>query len=158
MIKRRLRAPFLFVRTALPIWTDGVYAKSGDNGCTRFQHFCEGCGSPLFASGECGSDNWGIGLEFYPPARPAQAGAATLAPLRRAMDQRYQGFAGTAGRLIPEVSNPCIKGGRRAKQAAQGRLAQLVRASRLHREGRRFESVAAYQPSLRATAGQASGA
>ncbi len=44
-------------------------------------------------------------------------------------------------------SNPCIKGGRRAKQAAQGRLAQLVRASRLHREGRQFESVAAYQPS-----------
>src|SRR6266566_6131514 len=48
---------------------------------------------------------------------------------------------------ISELSNPCIKGGRRAKQAAQGRLAQLVRASRLHREGRQFESVAAYQPS-----------
>src|SRR5258705_3637048 len=67
------------------------------------------------------------------------------------MDQRYQGFAGTAGRLVRaaarEVSGPCIKGGRRAKQAAQGRLAQLVRASRLHREGRQFESVAAYQPS-----------
>src|SRR6266481_1385892 len=28
-----------------------------------------------------------------------------------------------------------------------GRLAQLVRASRLHREGRRFESVTAYQSS-----------
>src|ERR1700682_220259 len=27
----------------------------------------------------------------------------------------------------------------------RGRLAQLVRASRLHREGRRFESVTAYQ-------------
>jgi hypothetical protein len=61
MIKRRLRAPFLFVRTALPIWTDGVYAKPGDNGRTRFQHFCEGCGSPLFHSGEGRPDNWGIG-------------------------------------------------------------------------------------------------
>jgi hypothetical protein len=29
----------------------------------------------------------------------------------------------------------------------RGRLAQLVRASRLHREGREFESLAAYQPS-----------
>src|SRR5205823_6339106 len=62
--------------------------------------------------------------------------------------------ARTAGRLgFPNirgytgVSDPCAKGGRRAKQAAQGRLAQLVRASRLHREGRQFESVAAYQPS-----------
>src|SRR5437868_4382225 len=39
---------------------------------------------------------------------------------------------------------PCTKGVRRAKNGASGRLAQLVRASRLHREGRRFESVAAY--------------
>src|SRR5579859_6192148 len=40
---------------------------------------------------------------------------------------------------------------------AQGRLAQLVRASRLHREGRGFESLAAHQPSLasRASAQQA---
>src|SRR5947209_12414946 len=29
----------------------------------------------------------------------------------------------------------------------RGRLAQLVRASRLHREGREFESLAAYHPS-----------
>ncbi len=37
--------------------------------------------------------------------------------------------------------------GRGAVNSRRGRLAQLVRASRLHREGRRFESVAAYQPS-----------
>jgi hypothetical protein len=31
-----------------------IYAKTGDNGRTRFQHFCEGCGSPLFTSGKGG--------------------------------------------------------------------------------------------------------
>jgi len=36
-------------------------AKAGDNGRTRFQHFCGDCGSPLFTSGEGGgSDDWGI--------------------------------------------------------------------------------------------------
>ena len=37
-----------------------VYPKQGDNGRTRFQHFCEACGSPLFSSGEGGTDDWGI--------------------------------------------------------------------------------------------------
>ena len=38
-----------------------VYAKTGDNGRTRFQHFCPECGSPLFTSGgEGGRDDWGI--------------------------------------------------------------------------------------------------
>jgi hypothetical protein len=38
-----------------------VYAKVGDNGRTRFQHFCPDCGSPLFTSGEGDhSDHWGI--------------------------------------------------------------------------------------------------
>src|SRR3984893_4459130 len=37
-----------------------VYAKTGDNGLTRFQHFCDECGSPLFTSGEGGPDDWGI--------------------------------------------------------------------------------------------------
>ncbi len=38
-----------------------VYAKHGDNGRTRFQHFCEDCGAPLFTSGEEGGpDDWGI--------------------------------------------------------------------------------------------------
>src|SRR6185437_10446080 len=38
-----------------------VYAKTGENGRTRFQHFCGRCGSPLFTSGEEGGpDDWGI--------------------------------------------------------------------------------------------------
>ena len=38
-----------------------IYAKKGDNGRTRFQHFCADCGSPLFASGEGDQqDDWGI--------------------------------------------------------------------------------------------------
>jgi hypothetical protein len=37
-----------------------IYAKTGDNGRARFQHFCEGCGSPLFTSGDGGPDDWGI--------------------------------------------------------------------------------------------------
>ncbi|HKS19401.1 MAG TPA: GFA family protein [Bradyrhizobium sp.] len=38
-----------------------LYTKTGDNGRTRFQHFCGECGSPLFTSGEAGgTDDWGI--------------------------------------------------------------------------------------------------
>ena len=38
-----------------------IYAKTGDNGRTRFQHFCSECGSPLFTSGEGEqADDWGI--------------------------------------------------------------------------------------------------
>jgi hypothetical protein len=38
-----------------------IYAKTGDNGRTRFQHFCTDCGSPLFTSGEGNeADDWGI--------------------------------------------------------------------------------------------------
>jgi hypothetical protein len=37
-----------------------VYAKQGDNGRTRFQHFCDACGTPLFTSGDGGKDDWGI--------------------------------------------------------------------------------------------------
>ena len=38
-----------------------VYARTGDNGRTRFQHFCSECGSPLFTSGEGGGlEDWGI--------------------------------------------------------------------------------------------------
>ena len=38
-----------------------VYAKVGDNGRKRLQHFCPECGTPLFATGE-GADagEWGI--------------------------------------------------------------------------------------------------
>ena len=37
-----------------------VYAKTGDNGRTCFQHFCAECGSPLFTSGDGGPEDWGI--------------------------------------------------------------------------------------------------
>ncbi len=38
-----------------------VYAKTGDNGRVRYQHFCGDCGSPLFTSGEGEqTDDWGI--------------------------------------------------------------------------------------------------
>jgi hypothetical protein len=37
-----------------------IYAKTGDNGGKRFQHFCGECGTPLFTSGEGGPDDWGI--------------------------------------------------------------------------------------------------
>jgi hypothetical protein len=38
-----------------------IYSKTGDNGRTRFQHFCPECGSPLFTSGEAGGpDDFGI--------------------------------------------------------------------------------------------------
>ena len=38
-----------------------IYAKTGDNGRTRFQHFCSECASPLFTSGEGNEANdWGI--------------------------------------------------------------------------------------------------
>jgi hypothetical protein len=37
-----------------------IYAKTGDNGGQRFQHFCRECGSPLFTSGEGGPGDFGI--------------------------------------------------------------------------------------------------
>jgi hypothetical protein len=38
-----------------------IYARTGDNGRTRFQHFCADCGAPLFTSGEgTQTDDWGI--------------------------------------------------------------------------------------------------
>jgi hypothetical protein len=37
-----------------------IYAKTGDNGRVRYQHFCSECGSPLFTSGEGGPDDWGV--------------------------------------------------------------------------------------------------
>jgi hypothetical protein len=38
-----------------------IYAKTGDNGRIRYQHFCGDCGSPLFTSGEGEhTDDWGI--------------------------------------------------------------------------------------------------
>jgi hypothetical protein len=67
-----------------------IYAKTGDNGRTRFQHFCGQCGSPLFTSGEGGPDDWGIRWGQHPPARKPQADAANLVPFGRTLDQRSQ--------------------------------------------------------------------
>lgn len=36
------------------------YAKRGDSGRLREQHFCGDCGTPLFSSGEGGLGDWGI--------------------------------------------------------------------------------------------------
>jgi len=40
--------------------TPKIYAKTGDTGGKRLQHFCENCGSPLFTSGEGGPLDFGI--------------------------------------------------------------------------------------------------
>src|SRR6266403_5344485 len=85
----------------------------------------------------------GNSLGQYPPARPAQAEAANLVPIGGTMDQRSRGIARPTNRL-DWVSELAPKGRPRLNKR-RGRLAQLVRASRLHREGRRFESVTAYQ-------------
>src|SRR5260370_6400493 len=61
------------------------------------------------------------------------------------MDPRARGVAGSADRLALSDLAPM---GAPALNRRRGRLAQLVRASRLRREGRRFESVTAYQASL----------
>jgi len=38
-----------------------IYARTGDSGRIRYQHFCGDCGSPLFSSGEGEhTDDWGI--------------------------------------------------------------------------------------------------
>ena len=38
-----------------------IYARTGDNGRVRYQHFCGECGSPLFTSGDGEqTNNWGI--------------------------------------------------------------------------------------------------
>ena len=102
-------------------------------------------------------------LGKYPPARSARAEATNLVRFGRAVDPRTRGITGPDGGLaeksrIREDANDqdglvrsrpssglAPKGAARLN-TRQGRLAQLVRASRLHREGLRFESVAAHQP------------
>src|SRR5260370_30195990 len=94
-----------------------VYAKTGDNGRTRFQHFCPECGSPLFTSGEGGPDDPGDSLGQYPPARPAQAEAANPVPIRGAMDRRFGGIARAISRL---GIRPCTEGVAKAKHGMEG--------------------------------------
>src|SRR6202011_2380399 len=61
-------------------------------------------------------------------------------------DPRYHGSA-TSGNCPADqrIRLDLAPKGRPRLNRRRGRLAQLVRASRLHREGRRFESVTAYQ-------------
>jgi hypothetical protein len=94
-----------------------VYAKTGDNGRTRFQHFCPECGSPLFHQRRRWSGRLGNSLGQYPPARPAQAEAANLVPIRGAMDQRSGGIARPTSRL---GIRPCTEGAPKAKHGMEG--------------------------------------
>ena len=64
-----------------------IYRKRGDNGRTRFQHFCAECGSPLFTSGDGRVRRFRHSLGQHPPARPSATETADLVPLRGAVDQ-----------------------------------------------------------------------
>ena len=72
-----------------------VYAKTGDNGRTRFQHFCGECGSPLFTSGEGGPDDWGIRWgsirqrDRLKPRRQIWCRSAVIQGLRRPQPTRH---------------------------------------------------------------------
>ena len=68
-----------------------VYAKTGDNGRTRFQHFCPECGSPLFTSGE------GI---------PAGFSTDLTVPLRRTRARRTTRSVATSMESAQKVSSP----------------------------------------------------
>jgi hypothetical protein len=76
-----------------------------------------------------------------PDATDEAAGGLTAhgtpSNMTTAASPRDAAFLSGDTRLAPD--------GPAALNRPQGRLAQLVRASRLHREGRRFESVTAYQ-------------
>jgi hypothetical protein len=68
-----------------------IYAKKGDNGRKRFQHFCGECGSPLFSSGEDSGDDWGI-----------RWGSIRQ---RRKLKPTRQIWCSSAVRWIPEFAN-----------------------------------------------------
>ena len=104
--------------------TPKIYAKKGDNGRTRFQHFCEECGSPIFTSGDGGPDDWGIRT-----AQPAPAHATNLVSLVRAMDPSACGIAGPAGGLDGKKSG--------YRQARANRMISFVHSPcpALHRGG-----------------------
>jgi hypothetical protein len=94
-----------------------VYAKTGDNGRTRFQHFCPECGSPLFTSGEGGLDDWGIrwgSIRQRERLKPSgKSGAAPPRPgstiSRNCLDDPRT-----------SIIRSCTLGRRKAKQRARG--------------------------------------
>src|SRR5258708_18072768 len=89
-------------------------------------------GFPAFHQGRGRPRRWGNSLGLCRPARPAQAEAANLVPIGGTMDQRSCGIARPTNRL-DWVSELAPKGRPRLNKR-RGRLAQLVRASRLHRD------------------------
>ena len=87
-----------------------VYAKTGDNGRTRFQLFCGECGSPLFTSGDGGPEDWGIrwgSIRQRDQLTPMQA---NLVRLGRAMDERSQGIARSAEGLANSIHKLAPRG------------------------------------------------
>ena len=95
-----------------------TYAKVGDNGRIRVQHFCPDCGSPLFTSGEGdASDDWGIRWGSIRQRGKLSAEAADLVPLGRAMDQRR--FRRCPASRPSDVSTPV-----RAAHGLRGRASQ----------------------------------
>ena len=60
---------------------EGLRQDAATTAASRFQHFCAGCGSPLFTSGEDGGpDDWGIRWGSIRQRDQLQAGAANLVP------------------------------------------------------------------------------
>ena len=99
-----------------------IYAKTGDNGRTRYQHFCGECGSPLFTSGDGGADDWGIRWGSIRQRRCARSGAA---PPHRGSTTSNPCPAGRATRhglgsqSAPGIIPPCTEGVPKAKHGAR---------------------------------------
>jgi hypothetical protein len=68
-------------------------AETGDNGRTRFQHFCRNA-VPRCSPAARRARRLGNPLGQHPPARPARARAADLVQRRRAMDHDLESLPG----------------------------------------------------------------
>jgi hypothetical protein len=105
-----------------------IYAKSGDNGRTRFQHFCGECGSPLFTSARVaptiGEFAGAVFVSATGSGRCGKSGAAL--PSRGSMISR-DCRADRATRRVPEKIDatysvgirPCTEGVPKAKHGAR---------------------------------------
>ena len=97
-----------------------ICARTGDNGRTRYQHyqhFCGECGSPLFTSGECGPDDWGI-------RRGSIRQRDRLKPMRQIWCRSSVPWSMTSGdcRAGPAIEGlpSCTEGAPEAKHAGEG--------------------------------------
>lgn len=82
-----------------------IYARTGDNGRTRFQHFCAECGSPLFTSDEgltIGESAGAASASATGSSRPGRSGAAP--PCRGSTISRRC----RASRRTDDVSGPWL--------------------------------------------------